>query len=616
MVRAALVIMVVGIQVLISSLGQAPAQQDLSALVAKTKDPVVQVTGYDADGKLTKTGNGVFITPEGHLLTHRALILGPAKLLIRTGANHDYPVKAVLADDKAKDLARLLVDPPGAPWPFMKVAAGDPPALGSRVLLVGYSKKMESTVVETMVSSVREFLGRRVIMISASVPVGADGGPVVNLKGELVGLAGSGISEGKPISFADPVPPEFLQKAGEPQAFGEWAAAHAAEALEAYLFFAAQSLRKGDKEWAVTYSQRALRLKPDSAQAQYSLGRAYLLAGKGEAAAKTLEALAKLDAKLADKLREDLKKTAKGAGEANLPELIQKAKPAVVLVQKLNKQGQARSFGSGFFINNQGHFITNYHVLGGATQARVKTLTGKTYPVIRVLAEDNAADLIMASIVPEVATPFLKVSGAIPQAGEKVITLGNPKGEEWTAADGIVSAVREKKWRGGVKKFVQISAPISPGSSGGPALNLQGEVIGVTTFHRLEAQNLNFASIGQNILDLKPGPGLTLEQRAEGWLAEAKDLVVQGRQAKTAKDLKKAASLFEEAKDKFSDLPDPYVELVVIYLMTNNQEAAKHELAALRGVNPQVAEALVKALNEAAAKEAKKSAKGIKKSRQ
>lgn len=142
-------------------------------------------------------------------------------------------------------------------------------------------------------------------------------------------------------------------------------------------------------------------------------------------------------------------------------------------------------------------------------------------------------------------------------------------------------------------------------------MNMQGYVIGVNTFHIIGGQNLNFASAGQNILDLRPGPDLTLEQRAEGWLAEAKLLVARGRQAKNAKDLKQAISLFNEAKKTFFDLPDPYIELVLIYLTVKEPDAAGEELKELRKVNPQIADELVKAIQQAAAKEeAIKAAKG------
>jgi len=606
MVRAAFFALVVGFQVLLLSVGQAPGQEDVSALINKTMGAVVQVTGYDGEGKLMKTGNGVLISPEGHLLTHRSVVLGPSKLLIRTGANQDYPVKAVLADDKTTDLVKLLVDPPGAPWPFLTMAA-TAPNLGSRVLVAGYGKKMESTVHEGMVSSVREFLGRRVIVISAAVPSGAEGAAVVTLKGELVGVGGSGTSEGQPINFAVPAPPEFLQPAGAPQAFADWAAAHVDEAFESYLSRAARALKREDKEWAITYSLRATKFKPDNPQAHYYLGLSYLLAGRTKDAAKEWEILKELDTKLAEKLKSAMPSAAKASGEGNLPELIKQVKPSVVYVQILDINGRHRKYGSGFFVNNQGAFITNYHVLEGATQAKVRTLEGKTYPVTRVLAEDRAADLILAAMVPDVATLPLKVTGVLPQVGEKVLVVGNPKGMEWTVADGIVSAVREKN----KKRFIQISAPISPGSSGGPAINMQGQVIGVNTFFIGEGQMLNFASAGQNILEMKMGPGLALEARAEGWLAEAKALVVRGRQAKHAKDLKKAAGLFEDAKKTYFNLPDPYIEMVLLYLTVNNPEAAKQELDELRQVNPAMADELVKAIQQAAAKEeAQKAAKG------
>jgi len=596
MLRAAFFTMVGGI--LFFFLGQAPAQ-DLSALVSKTKDAVVQVTGYDHEGKLVQTGNGVFVSPEGHLLTHRSLVLGPVQLLIRTGENLDYPVKAVLAEDQTAGLVKLLVDSPGPPWPFLKMAAAAP-NLGSRVLVVGYSKKMESFVHEGMVASVREVLGRRVIQISAAMPPGAEGAAVVNMTGEMVGVGGMGASEGQAINFAVPAPPALLQ-AAEPLAFADWAAAHVDEAFEAYLSRAAQALKKEDKEYAVIYSQRAAGLKPDNAQAHYYLGLSYLLAGRKADAGKELDILKKLDVKLAEKLKSAMPSAAKAPAEVSLPELIKKVKPAIVFIAVLDKRGRVRSTGSGFFISSKGMFITNYHVLRGATQARVKTWEGKIYPVSRVVAEDEAADLMVAAVVAEGETPSLQITGAVPEVGEKVLVLGNPKGLEWTAADGIVSALRITD----KKKFIQISAPISPGSSGSPAMNMQGQVIGVNTFYLEGGQMLNFASSTHNILALKPGPGMTLEDRARGWQAEAKNLVVAGRKALQGKNIKKAAELFAEAKKAYPELPDPYMELVLLFLTIKDTEAAKQELKELRHVDPRLADELVKAISEGAGKPAK-----------
>ena len=99
-------------------------------------------------------------------------------------------------------------------------------------------------------------------------------------------------------------------------------------------------------------------------------------------------------------------------------------------------------------------------------------------------------------------TPFLKVADLRPQVGERVLVVGSPLGLEESVSAGIVSAIRNIKDRG---EFLQISAPISPGSSGGPVVNLQGRVIGVAAF-QVRGQNINFAVPGNRLLALRDGP--------------------------------------------------------------------------------------------------------------
>ncbi len=183
----------------------------------------------------------------------------------------------------------------------------------------------------------------------------------------------------------------------------------------------------------------------------------------------------------------------------NLPQLIEKVEPSVVLVIAYDDKGKEIGKGSGFFIRN-GHVITNYHVLEGADSAEIKLGTGKVYSVERIIAADENADLIEASVnVPRTSIRSLVVSDTTPKVGEKIVVIGNPLGLEKSVSDGIVSAIRNDEQLGQV---IQITAPISPGSSGSPVVNLKGEVIGVISFLIRGGQNLNFAIPADKVITL------------------------------------------------------------------------------------------------------------------
>lgn len=199
------------------------------------------------------------------------------------------------------------------------------------------------------------------------------------------------------------------------------------------------------------------------------------------------------------------------APQVDLPKLIKQIQPAVVTVIGYDAQRRLIRLGSGFFINQEGHLITNVHVLAGVSQAEVKTLAGGRYPLKVVLAEDRRLDLIKFKVeLPQGPPHFLAVSASLPEVGERVLVIGSPLGLEQTVSDGMVSGIRQVAGRG---QILQISAPVSPGSSGGPVVNLKGEVLGVATFQMGRGQNLNFAVPGKMVLELKDGPPRPLTGR-------------------------------------------------------------------------------------------------------
>jgi serine protease Do len=205
-----------------------------------------------------------------------------------------------------------------------------------------------------------------------------------------------------------------------------------------------------------------------------------------------------------------------GAARAqdSLPDLIKRVVPAVVTVVGFNAGGKVARLGSGVFIDREGHLITNLHVIKGMARAEVKLPKGEVYPLTEMVAADEKADLVKLVVnLPGGAPHYLTVSGARPEVGERVVVLGSPLGLEQTVSEGLVSAIRTVRDRG---EFLQISAPISPGSSGGPVVNMKGQVIGIATF-QVKGQNINFAAPGYRILALRDGPPRPLPgQGAEG----------------------------------------------------------------------------------------------------
>lgn len=184
----------------------------------------------------------------------------------------------------------------------------------------------------------------------------------------------------------------------------------------------------------------------------------------------------------------------------NLPSLIKRIKPSVVIVFAYDNKGEFLQLGSGFFISQNGDIITNYHLLYGASSAEIKTSDGKTYPITYIIAGDEQNNIIRLSVdIPSECVLPLSLSETIPEIGERIIVYDNPIELENAISDGIVFPAREIFNYG---KIIQITAPISPGSSGSPVLNMKGEVIGIAAFQMIEGRNLHFAIPSERIVSL------------------------------------------------------------------------------------------------------------------
>lgn len=175
----------------------------------------------------------------------------------------------------------------------------------------------------------------------------------------------------------------------------------------------------------------------------------------------------------------------------DVPAIAKGANGAVVSIIMSDKDGQPISQGSGFVISKDGRVVTNFHVIRSGVSAIVKLPDGAFFAVEGVLAADKDRDIaIIKAHGQDFHTLSLGDSSSV-QVGDEVVAIGNPLSLESTVSNGIVSAIRAMDAEGG--KFLQITTPISPGSSGGPLFNMEGKVVGMTTMYLKGGENLNFA---------------------------------------------------------------------------------------------------------------------------
>ena len=188
------------------------------------------------------------------------------------------------------------------------------------------------------------------------------------------------------------------------------------------------------------------------------------------------------------------------------PQIAEKTLAATVYLEMQDSKGLPLGFGSGFFVRDN-LIATNYHVIEGAARGTAK-LVGKftTYTIEGVTATDKTNDLALLKVTAPGIKPLPLGNSTDVKIGETVYVAGNPKGLEGTFSNGIISSRRDKN----TKERLQMTAPISPGSSGGPVLNSKGEVIGVSFMTLVGGQNLNFAIPSRYLTELLT---LNLNQR-------------------------------------------------------------------------------------------------------
>lgn len=231
-----------------------------------------------------------------------------------------------------------------------------------------------------------------------------------------------------------------------------------------------------------------------------------------------------------------------------LPSLVRQIKPSAVSIETFDRQGKSISRGSGFFVGAD-RVITNRHVVESSSRVEIHLSNGEKYDAGGILAIDREGDLALLEVkVPRSTVSPLPVVARSPEEGESIVVIGNPFGLEGSVSNGIVSAVREIP---GYGRIIQITAPISPGSSGSPVVNMRGEVIGVATLQAEEGQSLNFAVPSERIGRMKIGEvrafAAVSREASENKRAIAESLYSKGLQLLSNDDFARAVGYFGEA---------------------------------------------------------------------
>ena len=203
----------------------------------------------------------------------------------------------------------------------------------------------------------------------------------------------------------------------------------------------------------------------------------------------------------------DIFKDVKGSDkDLELADLIEQVMPSIV---RLNVEGAAGAgTGSGYFLDTEGKIATNFHVVEGAINITAETADGKKTKVLGFISVDVQRDLAIVQIDPSKLDCIpLPITKSMPRAADKVAAFGAPQNLSFTTTNGIVSRIytgaqlnsdlrdtyvgmgytKDMKW-------LQTSAAISGGNSGGPLVNMKGEMVGMNTWKHARGENLNFSS--------------------------------------------------------------------------------------------------------------------------
>lgn len=287
-------------------------------------------------------------------------------------------------------------------------------------------------------------------------------------------------------------------------------------------------------------------------------------------------------------------------------------KDSVVVIKSLDAKGEETAMGSGVLLPS-GKIATNCHVIKDGTSFQLGR--GKRFVAATVYAGDSDKDICLLDAQDIGGKPATLGKAASLKIGEAVYAVGAPQGLELSLSDGIVSQLR-----GGTPPFIQTTAAISPGSSGGGLFDSEARLVGFTTLYIDGGQSLNFAMPVEWLAEIKPGTKTVSKQRSQiDWLTRAaaleekKDwpgLLAWGKQWAKAEpgnanagfliglahqelnQFEQAITAYRQALRIDQEDAKAWNSLAIAYALSGNTAAALQAVKTLRTLDPASAEKL------------------------
>jgi hypothetical protein len=246
------------------------AQENSPVFIKKMEPSIVMVLAYDQEGRTLQQGGGFFVGNDGDIITHRDILEGADHADARTKDGMLYPVRKVLAEDKELNLIKIWAEiPSGAVHPLSITSSL--PQLGERVALIVGVSGHEKTSYGT-VSALQEIPAfGKIIRVTAPLSSRFNASPVVNMKGEMIGVVTSWIVEGQRFSFIVPTERVVRLKGKKAKDLNKWEAERADEAERLYangLSF----LLKEDYKKALPSFMEVVKKNPRFANAYFQIG--------------------------------------------------------------------------------------------------------------------------------------------------------------------------------------------------------------------------------------------------------------------------------------------------------------------------------------------------------